>query len=86
MVLTHLTRSFFALPGFGGPPIESRTTEINLRFLNEQPDQPRQQISARWRGFFFLSEPQTVEFFAGGNAKIGCVTMSAGRDAICARE
>lgn len=65
-----LTRSFFALPGFGGPPLEARTTEINLRFLDEQPDQPRQQISARWRGFFFLAKPQTVEFFAGGNDEV----------------
>ncbi len=65
-----LTRSFFALPGFGGPPIEARTTEINLRFLDAEPDLPRQQISARWRGFFFLSAPQMVEFFAGGNDEV----------------
>ncbi|RPI55069.1 MAG: hypothetical protein EHM55_08965 [Acidobacteria bacterium] len=67
---TGLTRSFFALPAFGGPPVESQTTEISLRFLDDAPDLPRQQISARWRGFFFLSRPQTVEFFAGGNDEV----------------
>ena len=65
-----VTRSFFALPGFGGPPIESRTTEINLRFLDEDTSLPRQQISTRWRGFFFVMRPQTVEFFAGGNDEV----------------
>jgi hypothetical protein len=65
-----VTRSFYALPGFGGPPVESRTTAIDLRFLDDQPDLPRQQISARWRGFFFVSKAQTIEFFAGGNDQV----------------
>ena len=65
-----LIRSFHALPAFGGPPVEARTTEINLRFLDEQPELPKQHISARWRGFFVLSRPQTVEIFAGGNDEV----------------
>ena len=51
-------------------PIESRTIAIDLRFLDDQPELPRTQISARWQGFFFVSEPQTVEFFAGGNDEV----------------
>ncbi|HET9468852.1 MAG TPA: PA14 domain-containing protein, partial [Vicinamibacterales bacterium] len=67
---TGLVRTFFAQVGFGGVPVEERTSEINLRFLDEQPNLPRQNFSARWRGFFFLAEPQTVEFFAGGNDEV----------------
>jgi hypothetical protein len=65
-----LARSAFTQVGFRGVPIEARTTEINLRFLDEQKELPRQNFSARWRGFFYLSEPQTVEFFAGGNDEV----------------
>jgi hypothetical protein len=65
-----VTRTFYALPGFGGPPLEARTTEIGLGFLDEDPVLPRQQFSARWEGFFFLSRPQTIEFFAGGNDEV----------------
>lgn len=67
---TGLVRTFFAQVGFGGVPVEERTSEINLRFLDEQPNLPRQNFSARWRGFFYLAEPQTVEFFAGGNDEV----------------
>jgi hypothetical protein len=67
---TGLVRSFFTQRGFGGVPIEARTSEINLAFLDESSDLPRQNFSARWRGFFYVSEPQTVEFFAGGNDEV----------------
>ncbi len=65
-----LVRSLYAQPGFSGAAVESRTAEINLRFLDEQPDLPREHFSARWRGFFFVSEAQTIEFFAGGNDEV----------------
>lgn len=67
---TGLVRTFFAQVGFGGVPTEERTSEINLRFLDERTNLPRQNFSARWRGFFYLAEPQTVEFFAGGNDEV----------------
>ncbi len=65
-----LNRSVFTQVEFGGVPVEARTGEINLRFLDDQPALPRQNFSARWRGFFHLSQPQTVEFFAGGNDEV----------------
>ena len=65
-----LTRTVFTQVGFAGVPIEAPTSEINLRFLDEQTDLPRQNFSVRWRGFFYLPEPQTVEFFAGGNDEV----------------
>ena len=67
---TGLIRSVFSQPAFGGAPIDARTSEINLRFLDEQPGLPRQNFSARWRGFFSSSRPQTIEFFAGGNDEV----------------
>ena len=67
---TGLLRTFFAQVGFGGVPTEERTSEINLRFLDQQTSLPRQNFSARWRGFFYLDAPQSVEFFAGGNDEV----------------
>ena len=67
---TGLVRTFFAQLGFAGVPIDERTSEINLRFLDEQPTLPRENFSVRWRGVFYLAEPQTVEFFAGGNDEV----------------
>ena len=67
---TGLTRTFYPQPAFSGTPLEDRTTEINLAFLDTRPDLPRQHFSARWRGYFFVSTPQTIEFFAGGNDEI----------------
>ena len=65
-----VARAFYPQIGFRGAPIEATATEINLSFLDERPDLPRQQFSARWRGFFFLETPQTVELFAGGNDEV----------------
>src|SRR5687767_13278499 len=65
-----LTRSVFTQTGFRGAPEEGRTFDINLNFVNEQSSLPRQNFSARWRGFFYLSDAQTVEFFAGGNDEV----------------
>ena len=65
-----LSRSFFTEVGFRGVPIEARADAIDLRFLDEEKALPRQNFSVRWRGFFYLAEPQTVEFFAGGNDEV----------------
>jgi len=65
-----LTRSVFTQVGFGGVPLEARTFEINLGFLDQDSTLPRQNFSARWRGFFYVSGPQTIEFFAGGNDEV----------------
>src|SRR5262245_22501884 len=65
-----LVRSVFTQRGFGGAPIESRTSAIDLGFLDEDASLPRQNFSARWRGFFYVRAPQTVEFFAGGNDEV----------------
>src|SRR5687768_7965712 len=65
-----LRRSVFTQTGFRGAPEEGRTFDINLNFVNEQSSLPRQNFSARWRGFFYLSDAQTVEFFAGGNDEV----------------
>ena len=65
-----LARFVFTQTEFRGAPAEARTVEINLNFLNEQPNLPRQNFSARWRGVFYLPEAQTVEFFAGGNDEV----------------
>jgi hypothetical protein len=65
-----LTRFVFTQTGFRGAPAEARTFDINLNFLNEQSSLPRQNFSARWRGVFYLSKAQTVEFFAGGNDEV----------------
>src|SRR5688572_20818599 len=65
-----LARSVFTQVGFRGVPIEARTAEIDLRFLDEQKDLPRQNFSVRWRGFFFVPETQTIELFAGGNDEV----------------
>ena len=51
-------------------PDEAHTSEINLGFLDEQTSLPRQNFSARWRGFFFVPRAQTIEFFAGGNDEV----------------
>ena len=67
---TGLTRSVFTQPGFSGVPDEAHTSEINLGFLDEQTSLPRQNFSARWRGFFFVPRAQTIEFFAGGNDEV----------------
>jgi hypothetical protein len=67
---TGLIRTFYSQPAFSGTPIEERTSEINLAFLDARPDLPRQNFSARWRGFLFVSQRQTIEFFAGGNDEI----------------
>lgn len=67
---TGLMRSVFTERGFGGAPSEARTSAINLAFLDEGGNLPRQNFSARWRGFFYVSRPQTVEFFAGGNDEV----------------
>src|SRR5688572_27725476 len=65
-----LVRTFFPQPGFSGTPIEEPTSEINLVFLDSRPEWPRQNFSARWRGFLFVSQPHTIEFFAGGNDEV----------------
>src|SRR5688572_29883942 len=65
-----VARSVFTQVGFRGVPIEARTAEINLRFLDEQKELPRQNFSVRWRGFFFVPATQTVELFAGGNDEV----------------
>jgi hypothetical protein len=65
-----LTRSVFTQVGFGGVPIDARTTEINLSFLDADKTLPRQNFSVRWRGFMYVSQPQTIEFFAGGNDEV----------------
>ena len=67
---TGLLRTFYPQPAFSGTPIEEPTSEINLAFLDVRPDLPRQNFSARWRGFLFVSRPQTIEFFAGGNDEV----------------
>jgi len=67
---TGLVRSVFTQRGFGGAPIDARTSAINLAFLDDSSNLPRQNFSARWRGFFYVSKPQTVEFFAGGNDEV----------------
>src|SRR5688572_16817467 len=67
---TGLIRTFYPQPAFAGTPIEAPTSEINLAFLDARPDLPRQHFSARWRGFFYVRQPQTIEFFAGGNDEI----------------
>ncbi len=65
-----LVRSFYPRSDFSGAPIEARTTELSLRFLDDSPALPRQQFSARWRGYFYIAESQTVEFFAGGDDEV----------------
>ncbi len=65
-----VVRSVYGQTGFRGAPVESLASEITLAFLENQAEQPRQQFSARWRGFFFLPEARTVEFFAGGNDEV----------------
>jgi hypothetical protein len=65
-----LVRSVFPQLAFGGAPVVAVTSEINLRFLDDEPPLPRQNFSSRWRGFFFVSQSQTVEFFAGGNDEV----------------
>jgi hypothetical protein len=65
-----LTRSVFSEVGFRGVPIEERSFTVDLRFVDEQPTLPRQNFSARWRGYFYVSQAQTVEFFAGGNDEV----------------
>ena len=67
---TGVVRSMFSQLAFGGPPMDARTNEISLRFLDEQPSLPRQNLSVRWRGYFFVSRAQTIEFFAGGNDEV----------------
>jgi len=67
---TGLVRSVFSQLAFGGVPTDGQTNEINLRFLDEQPSLPRQNFSARWRGYFFVARAQTIEFFAGGNDEV----------------
>jgi PA14 domain-containing protein len=65
-----LVRLFYTQTAFRGTPVESIASEINLQFLENQTELPRQQFSARWRGFFFVPEAQTVELFAGGNDEV----------------
>lgn len=65
-----LIRSLYPQSDFSGTPIESRTTELSLRFLDDSPAFPRQHFSARWRGYFYISKPQTLEFFAGGDDEV----------------
>ena len=65
-----LHRTFYSQRAFSGTPIEEQTSEINLAFLDARPDLPRQNLSVRWRGFFFVPAPQTIEFFAGGNDEV----------------
>ena len=65
-----VVRSFYTQTAFRGAPVESIVSEINLAFLEGQTGFPQQQFSARWRGFFFIPEAQTVEFFAGGNDEV----------------
>ena len=67
---TGLTRSVFTQVGFRGVPVDASTFDINLGFLDQDPTLPRQNFSARWRGFFYVSDPQTIEFFAGGNDEV----------------
>lgn len=63
-------RSLYPQIGFQSPPADAVTSEINLAFLDARPELPRQQFSVQWRGVFYLDEPQTVEFFAGGNDEV----------------
>jgi hypothetical protein len=67
---TGLTRSVFSEVGFRGVPTDARTFNIDLRFVDEQAALPRQNFSARWRGYFYISQAQTIEFFAGGNDEV----------------
>ena len=65
-----LRRYTFAQTGFAGVPVEERTSEINLEFLDSRADLPRELFSVRWRGFLFLPQGRTIEFFAGGNDEV----------------
>ncbi len=65
-----LVRYLFTQVGFGGVPIEAPTTDINLSFIDDDKTLPRQNFSVRWRGFMYVSQPQTIEFFAGGNDEV----------------
>ena len=58
---TGLRRSIYTQADFAGTPIDERTAEVNLEFLNDRLDLPRRFFSVRWRGFVFLDKAQPVE-------------------------
>jgi hypothetical protein len=67
---TGLRRYTFTQQGFAGAPIEERTSDISLAFLTQHAELPRQFFGVRWRGFLFVPQEQTIEFFAGGNDEV----------------
>ena len=67
---TGLHRQVFPDVGFSDAPLlDDVDTNITLDFL-EHPDLPRRFFSARWSGFWYLSEPGEVELHGAGDDRL----------------
>ena len=65
---TGLVRTFYDETGFAGEAsFQERTADIDLGFLHDNPELPRESFSVHWSGFWFLPEAQTVDLHADGD-------------------
>ena len=68
---TGLVRTLYPNVGFTGEPLlEELTTEVSLEFIDADPTLPDRNFSVEWRGFWYLSRPQTVDLFAGADDRV----------------
>ena len=68
---TGVRRQVFPDVGFNGPPlIDDVGDAINLDFLNDDPDLPRRFFSARWTGFWYVSEAGEGELHGAGDDRL----------------
>jgi hypothetical protein len=68
---TGLVRMVYAEPGFKGEPLSrARTGSIDLAFLDDEGPVPRQGLSVRWEGFWFVPAPRTVHLSARGDGRV----------------
>jgi hypothetical protein len=66
-----LTRTVFGDTGFAGSPLRiDRTTDVDLKFLDEDRHLPRRFFSARWQGVWYVTEPGTYRLHAGGDDRV----------------
>ena len=68
---TGVRRQVFPAVGFNGTPLlDDVSTTITLDFLNDDPDLPRRFFSARWTGYWYVSEAGDVELHGAGDDRL----------------
>ena len=69
--LTGLERRVYLGTDFSGAPIlDDVTSKLTLDFLDDHSNLPRRNFSVRWRCFWVLPQPLTIELRAGADDQV----------------